>query len=140
MSKQPSAHKAMTPYRVLLAEDDGKTRTLLARVLRKSGYEVVECPDGMEMLTHLAAFLLPEGVGREKLDLIISESCLPGVSGMEVLEDTPGQKDFPPVIMLKAGKDKGVQELESRFCNVAAMFDKPFHVGRLLGTVRTLLN
>ena len=28
--------------------------------LRKSGYAVIECSDGIEMLTHLTAFLLPD--------------------------------------------------------------------------------
>lgn len=140
MSKQMSAQKGITPYRVLLAEDDGKTRTLLARVLRKSGYEVVECPDGMEMLTQLAAFMLPDGTGKKKVDLIISESCLPGVTGMEILEGKPGQKGFPPVIMLKASKNKGIEGMESQYSNVAAMFDRPFHVGKLLGTVRKILH
>ena len=68
--------------RVVLAEDDYEMRSLLSMALRKSGYDVVECSDGMGMLTYLAAFLLPEEFARESVDLIISDIRMPGVSGL----------------------------------------------------------
>ena len=44
--------------RVLVAEDDEDTRTLLAWGLRLHGYEVVECTDGTQLFLTFAA---PEG-------------------------------------------------------------------------------
>ena len=55
--KEQTKALTMAPYRLLLAEDDREMRTFLARVLRQSGYDVVECTDGIAMLTHLAGFL-----------------------------------------------------------------------------------
>ena len=60
--------------RLLVAEDDEVTRTLLAAVLRKEGYEVQEVADGLE-----AARL---GV-REDFDLAILDLDLPGLGGIE---------------------------------------------------------
>jgi hypothetical protein len=65
-------------YRILLAEDDKEMRTLLALALKRSGYEVVACPDGADMLTHLAAFLMPCDQVHESFDLIISDIRMPG--------------------------------------------------------------
>ena len=55
--------------RVLVAEDDEGTRTLLSAVLRKEGYEVKECGDGLEAVR----------VGsRELFDLVILDLEAPG--------------------------------------------------------------
>jgi CheY-like chemotaxis protein len=40
--------------RVLLAEDDSAMRALLARALRKSGFEVLEASTGQEALERLS--------------------------------------------------------------------------------------
>lgn len=138
MKEQTKALTA-TPYRLLLAEDDREMRTFLARVLRQSGYDVVECTDGMAMLTHLAGFLLPNGVAREKIDLIISDTRLPGVSGMEVLEGRPARGEFPPMILMSAFAD-GKTHKRAAQLGAVAMLDKPFDVNELLGEVRAILH
>ena len=124
--------------RVVLAEDDYEMRSLLSMALRKSGYDVVECSDGMGMLTYLAAFLLPEEFARESVDLIISDIRMPGVSGLEVLEGKPSNRDFPPMILITAFGDAQTHELAKKF-GAAAIFDKPFDVDLLLQKVKSLL-
>ena len=125
-------------HRILLAEDDKEMRTLLALSLKRAGYEVVACPDGVDMLTHLAAFLLPYKPAHESIDLIISDIRMPGVTGMEVLQGKPENADFPPMILITAfGDDEThAQAAES---GVAAMFDKPFDVDELLEKVNAIL-
>ena len=126
-------------YRVLLAEDDDEMRVLLALTLRKSGYEVVECADGIGMLTHLAAFLLPEEFARESVDLIISDIRMPGVTGMEVLQGKPKKQGFPPMILISAFVDAETHALANRF-GAAAIFDKPFDMDVLLKKVKDVLS
>lgn len=126
-------------YRVLLAEDDDEMRVLLAMTLRKSGYEVVECADGIGMLTHLAAFLLPEEFARESVDLIISDIRMPGVTGMEVLQGKPNKQGFPPMILITAFADAETHALANRF-GAAAIFDKPFDMDVLLKKVKDVLS
>jgi two-component system response regulator (stage 0 sporulation protein F) len=126
-------------YRVLLAEDDYEMRALLAITLQKSGYEVVECSDGIGMLTHLAAFLLPNEFDREPVDLIISDIRMPGVTGMEVLEGKPKNRDFPPMILITAFGDAETHVLAKQF-GAAAIFDKPFDMDVLLEKVKDVLS
>ena len=45
--------RAVSQARILVAEDDDLTRELLAKVLRREGYEVVEAGDGAEALEAL---------------------------------------------------------------------------------------
>jgi two-component system, response regulator, stage 0 sporulation protein F len=126
-------------YRVLLTEDDYEMRALLAMALRKSGYKVVECADGIGMLTHLAASLLPDEFAREPVDLIISDIRMPGVTGMEVLEGKPKNGDFPPMILITAFGDAETHARANQF-GAAAIFDKPFDVDVLLEKVKDVLS
>jgi len=143
IKKKPGGHSGkgntMTEranqYRILLAEDDYEMRTLLAVSLRRSGYDVIECSDGIGLLTHLETFFLPDGFEREAVDLIISDIRMPGITGMEVLEGKPKYRDFPPMIVITAFGDAETHEMAYR-CGAAAVFDKPFDVDLLLEKVK----
>lgn len=49
---------------VLLAEDDGELRSLLAQALRRDGHRVIEASDGSELLEQIASDFVDEGVWR----------------------------------------------------------------------------
>ncbi len=127
------------PYHILLAEDDMEMRALLALSLRKAGYKVTECSDGMGLLTHLGAFLLPDESEPKDVDLIISDIRMPGFTGMELLEGMPQNKGFPPIILITAFGDEETHAQAKKF-GVAAMFDKPFDMDDLLAKVHELLH
>lgn len=133
----PNAEPARR-YRILLAEDDKEMRILLALSLKRSGYDVVQCPDGVDMLTHLEAFLLPYKTVHESFDLIVSDIWMPGVTGMEVLQGKPNRANFPPMILITAFGDDETHA-QAAECGVAAMFDKPFDVDELLEKVNAIL-
>ena len=126
------------PYHILLAEDDMEMRALLVLSLRKAGYKVTECRDGVGLLTHLGAFLLPDESEHEDVDLIISDIRMPGFTGMEVLEGMPKNKGFPFMILITAFGDEETHALAKKF-GAAAMFDKPFDMDDLLAKVHELL-
>ena len=136
--KTKAGDVAIDANRVLLAEDDREMRALLALSLRKYGYDVVECADGVSLLTHLAAYLLPTEYNREQFDLIISDIRMPGVTGMEVLEGRPEIAEFPPMILITAFGDEETHRSAKKY-GAAAMFDKPFDVDDLLEKVRSIL-
>ena len=125
-------------YRILLAEDDKEMRTLLMLALKRSGYEVVACPDGIDMLARLAAFLLPFKSAGESFDLIISDIRMPGVTGMEVLQGKPQAGYFPPMILITAFGDEETHADAAEY-GAAAMFDKPFDVDELLEKVNAIV-
>lgn len=125
-------------YHILLAEDDTEMRALLALSLRKIGYNVTECRDGVGLLTYLGAFLLPDKSEHEHVDLIISDIRMPGFTGMELLEGAPKNEGFPPMILITAFGDEETHAQAKEF-GAAAMFDKPFDMDDLLAKVRELL-
>ena len=84
----------MAATRVLIADDDLTSRAMLAAMLTRSGYEVVEAVDGKEALAILSAPDAPA--------LVVLDWLMPEMDGPEVLRalraiDTPRP---PFVIML----------------------------------------
>jgi len=134
LGKDQKQTTSTNPGHILLAEDDKEMRALLALTLRRAGYRVTECHDGVGLLTHLAPFLLPNGIGDQDVCLIISDIRMPGFTGMEVLEGVPKNEGFPPMILITAFGDEKTHALAKEF-GAAAMFDKPFDMDDLLAKV-----
>jgi DNA-binding response OmpR family regulator len=123
--------------RILLADDDYEMCTLLTLSLFKAGYEVVECPDGWSLLEHLEPYILLGSEG-EKIDLIISDIRMPGITGIEILRGMPQGKGYPPVILITAFGDEKTHRQAEKF-GVAAILDKPFEIDDLLAKVRKIV-
>lgn len=126
--------------RILLGEDDLQMRAVLAEALRKKGYTVVECADGMNVLNELSYVLLsPEVSSRdpEHFDLVVSDIRMPGVTGLSILEGVQLFEGFPPIILITAFGDDETHAAAERL-GAAAMFDKPFDVDDLLRRVEEL--
>ena len=142
MEKKSERNKAKTkttatkPPRILLAEDDKEMRALLTQVLRKAGYEVIECPDGIVLLNNLGSFFFPKE--RKKVDLIISDIRMPGLTGMEILEGLTNCDDLPPIILITAFGDRETHA-EAERLGATAMFDKPFDIGKLVAKIRQII-
>lgn len=122
---------------ILLAEDDEEMRRLLTCMLRKEGYQVTECPDGISLLDQLSSFFLHEE-NQRNFDLIISDIRMPGVTGMEILMGASEDKNFPPMILITAFGDKETH-IQAERLGVAALFDKPFDIDDMLNKVREIL-
>lgn len=80
---------------VLLVEDDGEMRQLVARLLREGGFAVSPARDGREMRVALANAVPP-------IDLLLLDVMLPGTSGMDLLREVRGARPALPVVMLTA--------------------------------------
>jgi CheY-like chemotaxis protein len=94
---------AAREQRVLVVDDDREVRGLVAGMLRRDGYTVVEAGDGPEALD-VAARLRP--------DLVLLDMTLPGMDGVEVarqLKATPLLATIP-VVALSALTQEGVQQ------------------------------
>jgi DNA-binding NtrC family response regulator len=122
---------------ILLAEDDGPMRGLLSSQLRRDGYEVIACRDGMELVERIKRFeshQTPIGV-----DLVISDVRMPLISGLELLEllnETPLRI---PVILISAFGDIETRNEASKR-DAVAFFSKPFDIDELRAAVRCNLN
>ncbi len=79
--------------RILIADDDITSRTVLAAVLQKSGHEVVEVRDGLEAL----AALERDGAPR----IAVLDWMMPGIDGAEVCRRVQAaQPERPPYLIL----------------------------------------
>jgi diguanylate cyclase (GGDEF)-like protein len=66
--------------RVIVADDDPLMRNLIATMLRRVGYRVMQAVDGQEAIDLLKA------VGEGSINLLVLDLMMPRVSGWEVLE------------------------------------------------------
>ena len=124
------------PIRILLAEDDAALRHLLAMVLRGEGYEVVECKHGLDFaLKYVNHVDVDEPVD---VDLVISDIRMPGVTGLEILEDLQATSTDVPVILMTAFGDDETHR-QARELGAAAVFDKPFELDGFVDVVRSIV-
>ena len=114
--------------RILIAEDDFVSRTLLTNVLKKGGYEVVETVNGAQAWE---AMRQPDAPALAVLDWM-----MPELDGLEVVRRIRSlETDQPPyIIMLTAKVEKAdiVAGLEAGANDYLA---KPFDFGELLARV-----
>lgn len=124
-------------FRVLLAEDDDDTRSMIAAALRQDGYEIIEARSGAELLDYVGASVLFED-GSPAPDCIVSDIRMPGFSGTGVLaglRDTGC--DTPFVIITAFGDDE--TRAEAHRMGADAVLNKPFDIDDLRTVVRNLL-
>jgi CheY-like chemotaxis protein len=117
------------PARVLLAEDDDEFRAVVARALRKHGYDVVEASNGIELVVLLTDALLAGGIDAE-YDLLITDIRMPGHTGLEVLKGIHEIDSAPPVVLITAFGDEETAELARKLGSVGVL-DKPFDMDDL---------
>ena len=119
-----------TPQRILIAEDNGALRRLLALVLRRDGHDVVEACDAGELLEALGSSWIDGGDA--PIDLVICEQSLPGIAGLSVLAGLRSRDRLTPFILMTA--DEEVQGRARRLG--AVVLDHPFNVAAIRRAIR----
>ena len=115
--------------RLLLVEDDPTLRQALAFNLSREGYEVAAAPDGESGL---------EAARGERLDLILLDVMLPGMSGVEVLRVLRREGVTTPVIMLSAKGDE-IDRVVGLKVGADDYVSKPFSRPELLARIEAVL-
>jgi len=129
--------KGKRPIRVMLAEDDADLRRLLACILRKDGYEVIEVKDGTELVDQMASSLLDVG-SLEPIDLLISDIRMSGWTGLQVLASIRDTDWAFPVILITGYRDS-IALTEASRLGATAGFLKPFAINDLRTAVLNYL-
>jgi two-component system, OmpR family, phosphate regulon response regulator PhoB len=119
----------VTPYRILIADDDESVRSLLRATLPEDDYEVLEAGDGSEAL---------ELIGRQPPDLVLLDWNMPRRSGAQVLEELKRRHPGLPVVVLTAEHQAPHRALAEAL-GVDVFLTKPFSPLQLLDTIERLL-
>jgi two-component system cell cycle sensor histidine kinase/response regulator CckA len=113
--------------KVLIVDDDPVIRNLIAALLRRRGFLVVQAANGEEALTLLGSE--QNQGGQSEYDLLLIDLMMPKLSGWEVLEYI--QKTLPDlirhVVVISAAGESELADLQRRgACGV--VLPKPFDV------------
>ncbi|HEY8170841.1 MAG TPA: response regulator transcription factor [Candidatus Limnocylindria bacterium] len=115
--------------RLLLVEDDDTLRQALAFNLTREGYEVATVADGEAAL---------EAGRNDRLDLILLDVMLPGMSGVEVLRVLRGEGIGTPVIILSAKGDE-IDRVVGLKVGADDYVAKPFSRPELLARIEAVM-
>ena len=118
--------------RILVVDDDDNVRSVLVRCLKILGegdYDVVGAGDGNAGLTEIA---------RQRPDLVLLDLLMPGMSGIEVLQEARGLHGDLTVIVISGYADEELARTALR-SGAADFFLKPFRLNTVREQVRRRL-
>jgi len=115
--------------RILFADDDFDTRTVVTDQLIAAGFQVEAVPDGVEAIQRLRA---------DAFDLLLLDIMMPRKDGLAVLRWLKHQEITPRVIMLTGISDLAVA-VEAVKLGASDYVTKPFTFDTLLGTIERVL-
>lgn len=117
--------------RVLVVDDEMMNRDLIAKILNKEGYDVLEASHGKEAL---------EILDRDKIDLVLMDLMMPIMDGFEAIEMIRKLRcyDALPLIAVTALDDK---QTHQRALQLGAdrCISKPFELSLLVSSVKSVL-
>jgi CheY-like chemotaxis protein len=85
--------------RILIIDDDRLMRTACSRVLVQAGYQVVCAESGIAGLKEI-------GESIEKYDLVLLDQLMPGMSGMDVMEQIKANDPKIPILIITGSATK----------------------------------
>jgi CheY-like chemotaxis protein len=122
--------------RVLVAEDDAALRLLVVWTLLNDGHEVYEAAAGDELLQLLGS-MSPHARADDRVDLIVLDHQMPGISGLAVAQKLRREGWYIPLILVTAFPSEALVA-EARRLGVRVL-SKPFALGALSEIALTLL-
>ncbi|CAD6534213.1 Sensor histidine kinase RcsC [Paraburkholderia hiiakae] len=116
---------------ILLVDDVAANRRLLADVLARTGFDVTESADGRDALEQIAS---------ARPDLVILDTVMPLMGGIEVLRALRQSKAFAALPVIVVSADASEQNARANMEAGASIFlDKPIDLDALLGSIASLL-
>lgn len=110
--------------KLLIADDERTTRTLLKTCVIKWGYTVVEAGDGLEAMTLLRSQDPPR--------IAVLDWMMPGLDGVEIcsrLQENPNEQlTYTILLTCKSDKEDAIHALDQ---GAHDFLSKPVHIGEL---------
>ena len=120
-----------TQAAVLVVDDDGATRRLVAFALRRGGFDVIEAETGEAAL---------EFVRTETIGLVVLDMVMPGLSGTEVVQALRARQEtatLPVLLMTGSGDSDSV--IEGLAAGADDFVPKPVRLDELVARVNAHL-
>ncbi len=90
-----------TPRRILWADDEIELLKPHIRFLEQKGYAVTAVPNGADAL---------EALGREKFDVLLIDEMMPGMGGLETLDQLKARDLALPVVLITKSEEETLME------------------------------
>jgi DNA-binding response OmpR family regulator len=119
-----AAEPAPSRRRILVVDDDPRSRAAVAHLLAEEGYDATVAADGEEASGLLASW---------HPDLVVTDLEMPRLDGRGLLERVRRLQPGTPVIVLSARSDVGAGSGTDGF------FPKPIQIEKLLARIRDLV-
>jgi CheY-like chemotaxis protein len=117
---------------ILLVEDEPTVREVAARVLRRSGYTVVEALNGADALSKCKE-------PGSRFDLIVTDIVMPEMGGLELAKRVKETQPFAGILFTSGYTEEAVQR-RSFLEPGAAFLEKPFTPAHLAQRARQVLD
>jgi two-component system, cell cycle sensor histidine kinase and response regulator CckA len=117
---------------VLLVDDHEPVRKILAKILRRSGYRVLEASDGVDGLRMFESHRGP------KISLVITDICMPNKSGIAMARDLIQICPAQPILFMTAYPLDLLEEWDM-IDPTYVLLEKPIMPARLIEVVRGLI-
>lgn len=115
--------------KILIAEDDVLMIKILEFIIKKEGYQVTSCKDGLSAIEKIPV-LIP--------DLIITDIMLPFRSGLEIISYSKEHFENIPVIVVSSLGEEESTVVEAFNLGADDFVSKPFNPTELLLRVKRL--
>jgi two-component system response regulator AtoC len=113
--------------RILIADDDAATRSMLVELFRGEGYDTVEAKSGSEVLRVVPV---------EELDLMLIDLRMPDQDGIQILRRLSAQEISVGNVILMTAYGTSSTTIEAMHLGAYDYITKPFDVDRVLFTIR----
>ena len=122
-----------TPPRILVCDDEPAIVTVVATILRREGYDVLEASSGPECIAL---------VDRGQIDLVLLDVTMPEMDGFAVcqaLRTREAGRQLPLPIVLLTGRTDVDARVEGMHHGVSEFLTKPVNRHELVARVRAQL-
>jgi signal transduction histidine kinase/ActR/RegA family two-component response regulator len=126
-----ASHHARATETVLLVEDDHRVNTLIANVLRQSGYTVLAAVHGEEALA-----LSREHAG--PIHVLLTDVVMPGMNGRELSEVVSAERPDTRMLFMSGYPDDAIVRQGIQTASVQFL-QKPFSMDVLIAKMRVAL-
>lgn len=114
--------------RILVVDDEPAVLVVLTKVLKRAGYVVVGCADGVAAIREME---------RNSYDAIVSDMSLPGMNGVEVVKELRRRDPNVPVLFT-TGHCAPDTSSSALACGAVEVLEKPIDLATLRESVSRL--